>query len=154
MTYGPVDFIALEFKGNQFKGEILPALLDLVQKKIVRVIDFIVVIKDKEGKHQALELEQLDAEVVRIFDPLELEISGIIQVEDIQMIAEKLENNTTAAILLFENLWAIKFGEAAVRANGRMVMFERIPFEVVNETMELFAKAGSAVDADARLPEA
>jgi len=151
MTYGPVDFIALEFKGNQFKGEILPALLDLVQKKIVRVIDFIVVMKDKEGKHQALELEQLDAEVVRIFDPLELEISGIIQVEDIQMIAEKLENNTTAAILLFENLWAIRFGEAAVRANGRMVMYERIPFEVVNETMELFAKAGSAVDADARI---
>ena len=150
MTYGPVDFIALEFKGNQFKGEILPALLDLVQKKIVRVIDFIVVMKDKEGKHQALELEQLDAEVVRIFDPLELEISGIIQVEDIQMIAEKLENNTTAAILLFENLWAIRFGEAAVRANGRMVMYQRIPFEVVNETMELF----SQVDADARLPKA
>jgi Family of unknown function (DUF6325) len=150
MTYGPVDFIALEFKGNQFKGEILPAMLDLVQKKIVRVIDFIVVIKDQEGKHQALELEQLDAEVVHIFDPLELEISGIIQVEDIEMIAEKLENNTTAAILLVENLWAIKFGEAAVRANGHMVMFQRIPFEVVNETMELLAQ----VDADARLSDA
>ncbi len=49
MTYGPVDFLALEFKGNQFKGEILPALLDLVQKKIVRVIDFIVVLKDQDG---------------------------------------------------------------------------------------------------------
>jgi len=150
MTYGPVDFLALEFKGNQFKGEILPALLDLVQKKIVRVIDLIVVLKDQDGKHQALEMEQLDTEIVHIFDPLEIEISGIIQVEDIEMIAEKLENNTTAAILLFENLWAIRFGEAAARANGRMVMFQRIPFEVVNETMELFAQ----VEADARLPEA
>jgi hypothetical protein len=144
MTYGPVDFVALEFKGNQFKGEILPALLELVQNKIVRVIDFIVILKDQDGNHRALEMEQLDAEVVRIFDPLELEISGIIQVEDIEMIAAKLENNTTAAILLIENLWAIKFGEAALRANGRMVMFERIPFEVVNETMELFAQAESA----------
>lgn len=144
MTYGAVDFLALEFKGNQFKGEILPALLDLVQKKIVRVIDLIVVLKDQDGKHQALELEQLDAEMVRIFDPLEIEISGIIQVEDIEMIAEKMENNTTAAILLFENLWAIKFGEAVVRANGRMVMHDRIPFEVVNEMMELFTKAESA----------
>jgi hypothetical protein len=144
MTYGPVDFVALEFKGNQFKGEILPALLELVQNKIVRVIDFIVILKDQDGNHRALEMEQLDAEVVRIFDPLELEISGIIQVEDIEMIATELENNTTAAILLIENLWAIKFGEAALRANGRMVMFERIPFEVVNETMELFAQAESA----------
>jgi hypothetical protein len=150
MTYGPVDFIALEFKGNQFTGEILPALLELVENKIVRVIDFIVILKDQDGQHRALELEQLDAEVVRIFDPLELEISGIIQVEDIDMIAEMLENNSTAAILMIENLWAIKFGEAAVRANGRMVMFQRIPFEVVNETMELFAD----VDADAKLPEA
>lgn len=144
MTYGPVDFLALEFKGNQFKGEILPALLDLVQKKIVRVIDLIVVLKDQDGKHKALELEQLDAEKVHIFDPLEIEISGIIQVEDIEMIAEKMENNTTAAILLFENLWAIEFGEAVGRANGRMVMYDRIPFEVVNEMMELFAKAESA----------
>jgi len=146
MTYGPIDFIALEFKGNQFKGEILPALLELIQKKIVRVIDFIVVLKDNEGKHRALELEQLEDEVVRIFDPLEVEISGIIQVEDIEMIAAELEKNTTAAILLIENLWAVRFGEAAVRANGRMVMFQRIPFEVVNETMELFAQAESAAD--------
>jgi Family of unknown function (DUF6325) len=150
MTYGPVDFIALEFKGNQFKGEVLPALLELVENKIVRVIDFIVVIKDQDGTHRALELEQLDNEVVRIFEPIELEISGLIQVEDIGMIAGLLENNSTAAILMIENLWAVKFGEAAVRANGHMVMFERIPFEVVNETMELLA----TVDADARLPKA
>jgi hypothetical protein len=62
------------------------------------------------------------------------------------MIAAALENNSTAAILLFENLWAIKFGEAVLRANGHMVMFDRIPLEVVNETMELFAQAESSKD--------
>jgi len=144
MTYGPIDFLALEFKGNQFKGEILPELLELVQKKIVRVVDLIIVQKDEDGKHRALELQQLDTEVVRIFDPLEFEISGIIQVEDIENVTELMENNTTAALMLFENLWAIKFGEAAQRANGRMVMHERIPFEVVNELLETFAKAESA----------
>ncbi|MFN2197361.1 MAG: DUF6325 family protein [Anaerolineales bacterium] len=150
MTYGPIDFLALEFRGNQFKGEIMPALLELVEKKIVRVIDIIVVIKDENGQHRALEMEQLEGEMVHIFDPLEVEISGMIQVEDIELVAEKMENNTTAAILMFENLWAIRFGEAAVRANGRMVMFQRIPFEVVNETMALL----ETVDADKRLPEA
>ena len=150
MTYGPIDFLALEFRGNQFKGEIMPALLELVEKKIVRVIDIIVVIKDENGQHRALEMEQLEGEMVHIFDPLEVEISGMIQVEDIELVAEKMENNTTAAILMFENLWAIRFGEAVVRANGRMVMFQRIPFEVVNETMALL----EPVDADKRLPEA
>jgi hypothetical protein len=146
MTYGPIDLLALEFKGNQFKGEIIPELLELVRNKVVRVIDLVIVQKDTDGKHEALEIEQLSPDTLKLFDPLEVEISGMIQVEDIEMIAAALENNSTAAILLFENLWAIKFGEAVLRANGHMVMFDRIPLEVVNETMELFAQAESSKD--------
>lgn len=144
MTYGPIDFLALEFKGNQFKGEILPEILDLVSKEIVRVIDLVIVVKDANGKVAAREMQELDPAVVAMFDPLKVEITGMIQVEDIQMIGEKLENNTTAALLMFENLWAVKFGEAVLRANGHMVMSQRIPFEVVNEVMAIFAKAESA----------
>jgi hypothetical protein len=140
MTYGPIDFLALEFKGNQFKGEIIPALKELVEKKIVRVIDLVIVMV-QNGKYQTLELQQMDSTMLAIFDPLQVEISGMIQVEDIEMISQELEDNTTAALLMVENLWVIKFGEAVVRANGRMVRHERIPFEVVNEVMEMFAQA-------------
>ena len=141
MSYGPIDFIALEFKTDQLTGESLPALLELVQKQIVRVIDLVIIRKDQDGHYQVLEIEELAPDILAIFDPLEIEISGIIQVEDIELIAEALEDNTTAALLLFENLWAIKFGEAVTRSSGRMVMFDRIPFEVVNETLEIFAQA-------------
>ncbi len=143
MTYGPVDFLALEFKGNKFTGEILPALQELVENKIVRVID-LVIIMVQDGKYQTLELQQMDATTIAIFDPLEVEISGMIQVEDIEMISQELEDNTTAALLMVENLWAIKFGEAVLKADGRMVRHERIPFEVVNEVMEMFAEAESS----------
>jgi hypothetical protein len=68
----------------------------------------------------------------------------LIQVEDIEMISQELEDNTTAALLMVENLWAIKFGEAVLRANGRVVMQERIPMTVVNEVMEMFAQAESS----------
>lgn len=141
MSYGPIDFIALEFQTDQLTGESLPALLDLVQKQIVRVIDLVIILKDQEGETQVLEIEELAPDVLAVFDPLEAEISGIIQVEDIELIAEQMEANTTAALLLVENLWAIQFGEAVVRSSGRMVMYDRIPFEVVNETIELFAEA-------------
>ena len=139
MTYGPIDFIALEFKGNQFKGEIMPALLELVSKEIVRVIDLVIVQKDGSGKVIMREMQQMDPSVVAIFDPLKAQITGIIQIEDIQMIGEKLENNTTAAIMLFENLWSVKFRDAVLNANGRLVMMERIPMDVVEETMAKFA---------------
>ena len=143
MSYGPIDFIALEFKTDQLTGESLPALLELVQKQIVRVIDLVIILKDEAGETQVLEIEELAPDMLAIFDPLDMEISGIIQVEDIDFIADAMEDNTTAALLLFENLWAIKFGEAVTRASGRMVMYDRIPFEVVNETLEIFAQAES-----------
>lgn len=142
MAYGPVDFLALEFKGNQFKGEILPALMDLVNREIVRVIDLVIVTKDAEGKVTMRELQQESPSVVSMFDPLKAQISGMIQLDDINMIGEKLENNTTGAIMLFENLWSTKFRDAVLNANGRLVMFERVAPEVVNETLEKFTKAG------------
>jgi hypothetical protein len=141
MTYGPIDFIAIEFQTDQLTGEGMSALLELVENKIVRVIDLVIILKDQDGEYQVLEIEELDPETMAVFDPLEMEISGMIQMEDIELIAEAMENNTTAALLLYENLWAIKFGEAVTRSSGRMLMFDRIPFEVINETMEIFAQA-------------
>ena len=141
MSYGPVDFLALEFDTDKLKGEIMPTIVELVENKVVRVIDLVVIQKDQDGKHEALELQQLAPEVIAIFDPLMVEISGIVQVEDIDAIAEEMDNNTTAAILLFENLWAVKFKEAVLRAEGRLLAQERIPYQVVDEVLETFARA-------------
>jgi hypothetical protein len=141
MSYGPIDFLALEFKNERLKGEILPALIDLVENKVVRVIDLVIVQKYEDGRHEAVEMQQLAPDMLSVFDPLEVQISGIIQVEDIDAIAEEMENNTTAAIMLFENLWAIKFKEAVLNADGRLLAQERIPYQVVDEVLETFAKA-------------
>ena len=144
MTYGPIDFIALEFETDQLKGEVIPVLLELVENKIIRLVDLVVVLKDEDGQYQALEMQELAPDLVDILDPLEVEVTGMVQVEDIEMIAAELENNTTAAILLIENLWAIKFGDAVTRASGRLIMHDRIPYEVVNETLEIFASEEGA----------
>ncbi len=143
MTYGPIDFLALVFKTDQLKGEIMPELLELVKNKVVRVIDLVIIQKDDNGHHQALEMQQLSPDLLAVFDPLGVEISGMIQVEDIDNVAEVMENGTNAALLLFENLWAIKFKEAVLRSNGQLIAQERIPFEVVNEALEIFASAES-----------
>jgi hypothetical protein len=141
MTYGPVDFLALEFKTDRLKGEILPELLELVRNKIVRVIDLVMIQKYEDGHHEAMEMRQLAPDLLAVLNPLEVEVSAIIQAEDISNVAEAMENGTNAAILLFENLWAVKFREAVLRADGRMLAHERIPFEVIDETLAVFAKA-------------
>ena len=157
MTYGPVDFVALEFKGNQFKGEIFPEIMNLVNNGVVRIIDMIVVRKDADGKVTHQEMQETDKSVLAVFDPLKAEINGMIQVEDIEMIGEKLENNCTAAVILFENLWAVNFVKAVENANGRSVMHVRIPHEDVVEVMDRIAGEEAkqiAATADEAKPEA
>jgi hypothetical protein len=142
MPYGPVDFVILAFDGNQFKGEIIPALLDLVNQGTIRLIDLVIVQKDHAGNVTYRELQQSDSTMIRIFDPLKIEVTGMIKKEDLDMVGEKIDNNSTAAALLFENLWAIKFKEAVLNANVRLVMQERIPAEVIAEAVRDLELAG------------
>ena len=136
MTYGPIDFIALEFKGNNFKGEIIPALVELIANKTIRVIDLVIVLKDEKGKVEVAELQQLTPDIIAVFDPLDKEVNGLIKEVDATMVGRNMENNSTAAVMLFENLWAVKFKEAVINADGRLLMQERIPHEVVLEALE------------------
>jgi hypothetical protein len=135
MTLGPIDFIALEFPGNRFRGEILPDIFELVEQGIIRVIDLVVIMKD-QGEVIVRELRELDAAHIAMFDPLKAEVSQMITRGDIDMIAEQLADNSTAGILLIENLWAKKTQQAMLDANGRLVMFERIPHDVVEGALE------------------
>ena len=139
MTFGPIDFIALEFTGNQFRGEILTDLTELVSDEVIRILDLVIVLKDEQGAVVVRELQELETATLQIFDPLKAEISGMVTADDIKMIGEKLQNNTTAAIMLFENLWAVKVKQAMLDANGRVVMQVRIPHEIVTEALEELA---------------
>jgi hypothetical protein len=134
MTLGSVDFIALEFPGNRFKGEILPDLLELVDKEIIRIIDLVIIMKD-QGQVTVRELRELDPAHIEMFNPLKIETNQMITRTDIDAIAEQLADNSTAGLLLLENLWAKKTQQAMLDANSRLLMFERIPTDVVEEAL-------------------
>jgi hypothetical protein len=111
------------------------------KKKIVKVIDLVIVQKNEDGSHEALEMNQLGPDLIGIFDPLHVEASGFIQVEDIEGPAEVMENGTLAAAMLFENIWAVKFKKAVVRANGKVLEQVRVPHEVVEDAMAKISDA-------------
>jgi hypothetical protein len=81
------------------------------------------------------ELRELDPAHVAMFNPLKADVSQMITESDIAMIAEQLAENSTAGIMLIENLWAKKTQQAMLDANGRLVMFERIPHDIVEEAL-------------------
>ena len=139
MALGPSSVLAIQFSGNKFHGQILSALVELVQSKTVRVIDAVAVKKDENGKVESLELEQLAANDLHIFDPLNAQITGLLSNDDINDIAAALENNTAAGLLVLEHLWAVRLVDAIQSAGGKVVMNRLLMPEVVEENLELIA---------------
>jgi hypothetical protein len=88
-----------------------------------------------QGQVIVRELRELDAAHIAMFDPLKADVSQMITDSDIAMIAEQLAENSTAGIMLIENLWAKKTMQAMLDATGRLVLFERIPHDVVEEAL-------------------
>jgi Family of unknown function (DUF6325) len=128
---GPVDYMIVAFPGNEFKGEIAPALADLVEKGTIRIIDLAFVAKDAEGDTAAFELTDIDPEVRKGFEKLGVEVNGLFNDEDLRAAAEELDPNSSAALLVWENVWAREVAQALRNAGGVLLDFERLPHEVV-----------------------
>ena len=135
MSVGPVEYIVVKFPGNKFKGEIVPALGELVESGTIRIIDLVFIYKDEDGNVAAIELEELDQDQASGIDSV-ADAEGLLNDEDIAIAAEGLENNSSGAVMLFENVWAAKFAEAVRNADGQLVENERIPYEIVAAARE------------------
>jgi hypothetical protein len=147
MALGPIELLVVKFPGNHFKGEIAPALQELVESGTIHVIDFVFAIKDQAGTLAILELNDLGDERLAVFEPIDSELSGTLTEDDARTLAGGLENNSSAAILLFENSWAARFAEAVRNADGELILNERIPRAVIEDLInELAAESQQAID--------
>jgi uncharacterized membrane protein len=125
------------FPGNKFTGEIAPALAELVESNTIRLIDLAFVIKDSDGNVATLELGDLDSEVGAAFSELAGEGPGrLLNEEDLEAAAEELDNNSSAALLVWEDVWAAKLKDAILKADGELLDLERIPYQVVDAAIE------------------
>jgi uncharacterized protein DUF6325 len=128
---GPVDYMIVGFPGNQFKGEIAPALGDLVDAGTIRIIDIAFVGKDENGDAVAFELTELDPAVQESLDSLGIEVNGLFNEDDLMDAADGLEPNSSAALLVWENVWAREAAQAIRNAGGELLALERLPHDVV-----------------------
>ena len=133
---GPVDYAVIAFPGNQFKGEIAPALADLVEAGTIRLIDTAFVGKDENGGIFSLELNELDPRVQAGLSALNIEVQGLLNEEEILAIGQELELNSSAALLVWENVWARKVAQSMRDAGGVLVAFDRVPHNVVQAARE------------------
>ena len=140
MSIGPVEYLIVAFPGNRFKGEIVPALAELVEAGTIRIIDLAFVLKDADGAVVSMELGDLDSDVFKAFDALSPEGLGLLNEEDLAAAGEELEPNSSAALLVWEDVWATKLRDAILNAGGEVLDLERVPYDVVQAAVE-FAHA-------------
>jgi hypothetical protein len=127
------------FPGNKFKGEIAPALSELVESGTIRIIDLTFVLKDENGDVAAFEVNDLDPEIADALRSVGAERGNLLNEDDVHDVGEALEPNQSAALLVWEDLWAGRFVQALRDADGVLIALDRIPHEVVMAAREFAA---------------
>ena len=106
---GPIDYLAVEFPDGQLKGEGLAAIIELVDRGIIRVLDLRVVRKENDGTLTAAAISDFDGDGtldLAVFAGVE---SGLLADDDLQDAADLIERGSAVAVLVWENTWAGPF---------------------------------------------
>ena len=152
---GPIQLLVVAFPGNRFKGEILPELDRLKRKRIVRVIDMLIVRKDPEGHVMVATASDLDWEEATAFGSYlgslagfaaegpegvergaiagaaELADGHVFDDDDIFRVTRSLGEDTSAALLLLEHTWAKPLLDAVDNAGGLELLNQWVSPEAI-----------------------
>jgi hypothetical protein len=138
---GPVDYLVVEFPGSNFNGEILPELADLVDRGVVRVLDLVLIKKQEDGSFEGFEFDDIESGSLGELRELERELADLLSEDDIVAVADALDPGSTAALLVYENLWAAPFASAVRRSGGQLIANGRIPVQALIGALELEIEA-------------
>jgi hypothetical protein len=132
---GPIDYVVLEWPGRQPRGEVVPMIIDLVDRGIIRVLDVALMVKGEDGSVAAIDLAEFDADGGS-FSDFEGAASGLLSQEDLEDAATALDPGTSAAILVWENRWAAPIAVALRRSGGQLAASGRISIQAILASLE------------------
>jgi hypothetical protein len=136
---GPVDYLVVEFPGNQMTGEGFPILVDLVERGIIRILDLAFIHKDTDGVVTVLDIADFDGD-----GELDLAVfvgasSGLLGEGDIADAGGVIAPNSSAGVLIYENVWAAPFVAALRRGGAELVASGRISADDLVASVETIA---------------
>ena len=140
---GPVDWIVLEFPGAKLNGEIAPILKDYVDRGLIRILDLLFIKKDEDGGFEAFEAADMEDSEIGELRAFETELAMLLSEQDVVDLAETIDPGSSAAVLVWENLWAAPFGSTVRNAGGQLVASGRIPTQAVLAAIEADAEEGA-----------
>jgi hypothetical protein len=144
---GPIDYLAVELPSERMKGEGLAALVDLVDRGIIRLLDMRAVRREADGTFTAVAITDLDHDGtldLAIFEGIE---SGLLDNDDLGQAAELIEPGKVVALMVYENTWAAPFVAAMRRAGAEFIAGGRIPADEVIAALDALEAEEAQVQA-------
>jgi uncharacterized protein DUF6325 len=126
---GPIDYVVLEWPREGTAPNVAPMIVELVDRGIIRILDLVFIRKLTDGSVTAVALTDLDVEGRLYLAVFEGATSGLVDPADIEEAGRILDPGTTAAVLVYENLWAAPLAVELRRGGGHLVASGRIPVQ-------------------------
>jgi hypothetical protein len=123
---GPIDYIIVGFEGNKFDGSILGAIADAIDAGIIALVDLALVSRDGDDNVVAINIADMGDEYTLTFIEKYKPAQSSIDSDDIAEVADLIEKNCSAGLLVVEQLWAKPLKEALINANGVLLAEGRI----------------------------
>ncbi len=132
---GPIDYVLVEWPDDPPNGEVAPVVFDLVDRGIIRVLDFAIFAKNDDGDVAAIDFGELPAHAEAL-EEFRGASSGILGDDDLAEAAAAIDNGALAALIVYENTWAAPFATAVRRSGGQLVANGRIPVQAFIAALE------------------
>jgi Family of unknown function (DUF6325) len=132
---GPIDYVVLEWPREQPTGEVVPLILDVVDRGIIRILDIAVMAKAEDGSVAVLDLGELNGDDAS-FAEFDGASAGLLGHDDLEEAAAALAPGTSAAVLVWENRWAAPIAVALRRSGGQLVASGRIPVQAILASLD------------------
>jgi hypothetical protein len=128
---GPIDYLVVEFPPGTMTGEGMPLLLDLVDRGLIRILDLAFVRKGADGSLAGVEITDIDGDGDLDLREFHGVSSGLLGADDLEEAGTVLAPGTTAAVLVYENVWAAPLAAAFHRSGAQLVAGGRVPVDAV-----------------------
>ena len=133
---GPISYLIVEFPGNKMTGDGVVELVDLVDRGVIRVLDLMFVPRDADGATAVVELTDVDHDGSLDIAVFEGVSSGLLDESDAEDAGAAIEPGSSAAVLLFENRWAVPFVPALRAGSAQLVAAGYVPQDVVVHSLD------------------
>jgi Family of unknown function (DUF6325) len=119
-----VQYVVIVVPDQAALAAVAPALAELVHTGDIRILDLVVLERDREGAVTVLEFEAVES--IAVLRDVEGELGAMLSDNDVALASHALRPGTTGIVLVTEDRWAAPLSAAARRVGGLIAAGERI----------------------------